>query len=144
VDIISELIADAGVSNFCVDAGGDMLYRNAENEPLRVGLENPEETSEAIGVASLLNASLCGSAGNRRSWAGFNHILDPRSLESPRHLKAVWVVAETALLADALTTALYFVPAEKLRQSFSFEYAIVDAEGGLSASKEFPAEFFYQ
>ncbi|MEK7633176.1 MAG: FAD:protein FMN transferase [Patescibacteria group bacterium] len=142
IDIVSDLIASEGIGSYCVDAGGDMRYRSDANAVLRVGLESPVSASQVIGVASVVNTSICGSAGNRRAWGAFNHILDPRSLSSPKHILAVWVVADSTLVADGLTTALMFVHPEALQPDFDFEYAIVYADLSLTHSKEFPGEFF--
>ncbi len=142
VDIISDLIEAEGINSYCVDAGGDMRYRSVVDEPLRVGLEHPIDTKQVIGVASIVNRSICGSAMNRRAWGDFHHVIDPRTLTSPKHVLAVWVVAETTMIADGLTTALMFATPHVLLQEFDFEYAIVHADLSLSVSSSFPAEFF--
>lgn len=141
VDIISTIIQKHGVVSFCVDAGGDMRHYNAKETPLRVGLENPDNTQQVVGIAELGNQSLCGSAGNRRAWAGYHHVISPHSLTSPTSVKAVWVVAPTAMEADGLTTALFFVPPSQLAQ-FYFEYAIVYADNSADISKHFPGQLF--
>jgi thiamine biosynthesis lipoprotein len=64
IDIVSEILHTEGVKHFCVDAGGDMFYSHPENKLLEVALENPNDTSEAIGIATIANESICGSAGN--------------------------------------------------------------------------------
>ncbi len=142
VDIIGEMLEKHGVQSFCINAGGDVLYRQRGRAVLEVGLEDPDDPSQVIGVARLANGSLCGSAGNRRAWSGFHHIIDPRSLRSPQHLKAVWVVADSTLLADGLATCLFFVPAQELANLYTFEYAIVHQNGALEQSGQFPADFF--
>ncbi len=141
VDLVGELLEEEGVREYTVDAGGDIRTRG-EGDALRVGLEHPFSNDEVVGVALLKNQSICGSAGNRRAWGEFHHIIDPRTLRSPRHLSAVWVVAEETFLADLLTTSLFFVEPEKLLQHFSFSYALLDSELRLLASPNFPAEFF--
>jgi thiamine biosynthesis lipoprotein len=140
VDIVSDLLANAGLNNYCVNAGGDMAIRTTK-QPLAIGLEHPAHEDEVIGVATVKNQSICGSAGNRRAWHGFNHVLDPRTNLSPSHLRAVWVVAETTLLADALTTALYFTDPDTLG-NYKFEYALLLEDYSLVYSENFPAEFF--
>ena len=70
VDIVGELLEENGVASYCVNAGGDIRHRSAEGEPFRVGLENPDQLDEVIGVATICNQSICGSAGNRRRWQG--------------------------------------------------------------------------
>lgn len=122
IDIVGEVLSKNGVRTFCIDAGQDILWRNAAGERKRVGLEHPQDFSKVVGVIELGNQSICGSAGNRRTWADYHHIIDPSTLLSPRHLLATWVVADTALLADALATALFFVQPEKLAPHFEFEW----------------------
>lgn len=139
-DIVAGVLLENGVNDFCINAGGDIVHHAAV--VARIGLEHPDQPGMAIGVAELDNQALCGSAGNRRNWAQYHHIIDPKRLESPRHIKAVWVAAKTGLLSDALTTALYFVEPQKLAGYFEFEYAIMTADNGLRRSASFPATFF--
>lgn len=141
VDIVAEILRDHGVEAFCVDAGGDILYRNTA-EPLRVGLENPDAEDEVIGVATITEGSICASAGNRRKWGTFTHIINPITKQSPTDIKATWVVAESGLLADGLATALSFTPAAELMETFSFSYALIRDGGTIESSRDFPAEFF--
>ncbi len=142
VDLVSELLEDHGLTSYCVDAGGDMRYRRLDGPPLRVGLEHPADPTQVIGVAELSNTSLCASAGNRRAWGDYHHILNPHTLTSPRHLQAVWVTAPTALIADALATALFFVDQSVLDGYYKFESALVHSGGSLQQSPGFPATFF--
>lgn len=143
VDIICELLESAGVKQYCVDAGGDIRVRlGGDVSPLGIGLENPTDTTQAIGVARMRRGAICGSAGNRRAWQGYHHIIDPHKLESPRHLQAVWVSAESAMVADGLTTALYFVAPDKLCKGFTFEFAMVHTGSRVEVSSGFPGEFF--
>lgn len=142
IDIVSELIEHSDIQNYTVDAGGDMRHRTTTRKPLRVGLENPADTAQVIGVANLQNQSLCGSAGNRRQWGNFHHILDPHSLTSPTHIVALWTMADTTLLADALSTCLFFVPPETLLKHYAFEYLILRPNFNVDASPGFPATLF--
>jgi thiamine biosynthesis lipoprotein len=142
VDIITKLIIAAGLNDFCVNGSGDMYYSLVDLDPHQVGLEDPDHIGEIIGVANLKNYSICGSASNRRRWTGYNHIIDPVKLESPGEIKAIWVVAETAMLADALTTALCFIHADKLKQYFDFECALVFNNREIVCSENFPGIFF--
>jgi len=141
VDIVAEVLRAHGVSRFCIDAGGDMRCEGLD-EPLRIGLENPQDFSEIVGVALLQNKALCGSATNRRAWGTYHHIIDPEALDSPRHIMAIWVIADSALLADGLATALFFVTPEKLLRDFSFSYVIVYADGSVVHSQDYTGELF--
>jgi thiamine biosynthesis lipoprotein len=142
VDIIGNLIEGYGVTKFCVNAGGDILNRNVSDNLSRIGLEHPLQSDEVIGIAQVENKSICGSAGNRRAWANFNHIINPKTKQSPNHILAIWVVADTTIVADALATALYFVDAKKLAQHYDFSYALVKNDLSLDKSDDFPASFF--
>lgn len=142
VDIVSEVIEGEGIASYCVDAGGDMHYRNTAGEKLKVGLEHPEDKTMVIGVAEILNQSLCGSAGDRRKWGDFHHIINPDTLSSPKDILAVWTMADTTILADILTTGLFFVEASILLKEFKFEYLIIYADFSMSKSAGFNAEIF--
>lgn len=144
VDLISQLLIDEGIRAFCVDGSGDMFYRQPSNEKLRVGLEHPLNTNEVIGVAEILNQSICGSAGNRRAWGQYHHIIDPRTLQSPVAILAVWVVANQTIIADALATCLFFDVPEKLAEQYDFEYLIMYQDTSIKRSAAFPAEIFVQ
>lgn len=141
VDIIGDLLADSGLTEFLINAGGDILYRSKTDEELRVGLENPQNTSEVIGVASIKNQSLCASAGSRRQWGKYHHLIDPQNLESPTEIIASWVIAPTTMLADGLATALFFVEPDKLTD-FDFSYARLHHDMSLERSKDFSAEIY--
>ncbi len=142
VDIIGQLLVEKNISSFCVDAGGDILYRSETQAALRVGLENPLDTSQVIGVLNIVNQSICGSAGNRRKWGEWHHIINPKTLSSPQNILAVWAVAETTILADGLTTCLYFVEPERLQAKFQFEYLILYSDFSVKKSPGFPAQLF--
>jgi thiamine biosynthesis lipoprotein len=141
VDLVAQELQSRGVGAYCIDAGGDMVCHGLD-EPLRIGLENPDDLSEVIGVAALAEGALCGSAGNRRAWGGFTHIMDPKKLTSPQHIKAVWAYAANALTADGLATALYFSDMEALHERFEFEHCMIYADGNVSISPGFPAKLF--
>ncbi len=142
VDIVGDILTKNGLKSFCIDAGGDMLYRNPENIALRVGLEHPADPKKVVGIASIVNQSLCGSAGNRRVWGDFHHIINPDTLTSPKHILAVWTVANSTIIADALTTALFFIDRETLTPHFDFESFILYADYSFQKSEGFSAEIF--
>jgi len=138
-DLVAAELQAAGFTKFCVDAGGDMVCSGL-SDPLKIGLEHPDDPSQVVGVAELQHGALCGSAGNRRAWAEYHHIMNPFTLDSPRDIKAVWATADNALTADGLTTALFFVDPAKLLQQFRFAYAIMYADGSVVVSSDFPAQ----
>jgi len=140
IDLVGEVLKAAGTAAYCIDAGGDILQKGLT--PIRVGLEDPEDTEKVVGVYPLKNGSICGSAGNRRAWGNFTHIINPKTLESPRGISAVWVTAKKALIADAIATCLFFVPADTLSDAYDFEYALIHADRSIERSAGFNAEMF--
>jgi FAD:protein FMN transferase len=140
IDIVGEILKQAGVENYCIDAGGDILYHNSES--LRVGLEHPLNSEQVIGVYTLSRGSMCGSAGNRRVWNDFTHIINPHTKVSPKDILAVWVVAKDALIADGLATCLFFVSPEKLSDGYDFDYLIMYSDSSIECSPHFVVELF--
>lgn len=142
VDLVSQILVEDGCESFCVDAGGDMYYRHATDEKIRIGLEHPLNTEQVIGVAEICNQSICGSAGNRRAWGQYHHIIDAHNLASPQNILATWVIAQKTIIADALATCLFFVSPEKLAENYDFEYLIMYKDCSITRSSAFPAEIF--
>lgn len=142
VDSVSQMLLGANICTYYIDAGGDILHRSANGEFLDIGLENPLNSEEAIGVVQLSNQSLCGSSGSKRKWENYHHLIDPDTLTSPTDILATWVIADSTLLADALATALFFVPAKQLSSEFRFEHCILFADFSLEQSAGMPVEIF--
>ena len=140
IDLVAKVLEENNIFEYCIDAGGDILHKNKTS--IRVGLENPENIKEVVGVYTLGNQSICGSAGNRRAWGNFTHIINPKTLSSPTDIIAVWVVAKTALLADTLATCLFFVPAQKFTDKYDFEYMLIKKDRSFEKSINFAGKMF--
>ncbi len=137
-DLVAQILLDAELLSFVVDAGGDIVCRGQT----RVGLEHPIRTDEAIGIATVTNGSICGSAINRRAWGEFHHIMNPVTLTSTRHLLATWVIADSGLIADALATCLFFCSPEVLKTVYDFEYVMMFADEHVEFSPDGRFELF--
>jgi thiamine biosynthesis lipoprotein len=140
VDIVAEMLRNEGMDAFVVDGSGDLIH--AGSEPLNVGLEHPLDPTLAIGVARVKGRALCASASNRRCWGAFHHVLDGRTGVPVRDVIATWVVADDALTADGLATALFFTDAERLAASFEFSFVRMFADGRAEISPNFDGELF--
>ncbi len=140
IDLVGEVLVMHGIDKYCIDAGGDILHKGSM--AIRIGLEDPENTNQAIGVYELNSRSICGSAGNRRAWGNFTHIMNPKTLVSPTEISAIWVVADHAILADAMTTCLFFVQPETLVKAYDFDYLIMFKDRSIEKSEGFVAELF--
>ena len=149
--------------DFLVNAGGDMrACFSKENSQIKVALENPFDTTQAIGVASIVSGALCASSNARRRWkvkdaSGFEsnliatHLINALDGIPACDLCASWayVPAKTcdfpAAYADAIASAL-FVSKEsdlqKIVQTTSAEFAVILPNYALRKTCAFPARFF--
>lgn len=140
VDLVGEILRDNGIERFVIDASGDLLV---SRQAIRVGLEHPLDPSLAIGVANVADRSICASGSNRRVWGdGLHHILDGRTGEPTRTIIATWAIADTALVADGLATALFFTDPVYLAETFDFQFVRMFASGQADHSTNFDGELF--
>jgi thiamine biosynthesis lipoprotein len=141
VDLVGELLWEAEADEFVIDASGDLLISG--RQPRRIALEHPLDPSLAIGVVELQSGSICASGSNRRVWGeGTHHIVDGRTGAPTREVIATWAIAETALTADGLATALFFTEPSILARAFSFSYVRMLASGQVEYSADLPGELF--
>lgn len=141
VDLLAEVLRGQGLTEFLIDASGDMLHSGPE--PLRIGLEHPYQPTQAIGVVELFNSALCASAANRRAWGdGLHHVLDGATGKPVGTVVATWSTATTAMEADALATALFLTDPASLEQSFDFDWLTVYSAGNAAFSAHFEGTLF--
>ena len=140
-DLLAETLLERGFSGCLVDASGDL--RHIGDTELTIGLEHPDDPTKVIGVAKLRGGGLCGSATNRRRWgADLHHIVDPRSGTPTTSVVAAWAVADTAMVADGLATALFFADPAALAEHFDFSFVRVLSGGRVEFSNNFDGEIF--
>ncbi len=141
VDLVAAVLRTAGSWDFTVDASGDLWHESPSS--LRVGLEDPAQPGFVIGEAQLSSGmSLCASSGSRRQWRGRTHLVDPATLDSPTEIVATWVTAPSALVADGVSTALFFVDPALLVGYLPFEYCILTADRLIRQSPGFPGKSY--
>lgn len=159
-ELSEELPADF---DFLVNAGGDMrACFSKENSQIKVALENPFDTTQAVGVASIASGALCASSNARRRWkvkdaSGFEsnliatHLINALDGIPACDLCASWAYVPSktcdfpTAYADALATAL-FVSKEsdlqKIVQNVGAEFAVMLPNHALRKTCAFPARFF--
>ncbi|MDP5228409.1 MULTISPECIES: FAD:protein FMN transferase [Arthrobacter] len=136
VDLVCEILLGAGLTDFLVDAGGDMRRHGGTSD--RIALENPFDTRQAIGVVELHDGALAASAVNRRAWGeGLHHVLDGLTGRPVRRVVASWVLAPDAMTADGLATALFFVPGVNLAERHDVHWLSVHSDGHAEGSPYF-------
>jgi thiamine biosynthesis lipoprotein len=141
VDLVADILDHHHITDFTVDASGDIAHRG--NTAERIALEHPRDPTRALGIANLHNACLAASAVNRRAWGdGLHHIIDALTGLPTASVEATFVVAHTAAEADGLATALFVASVENLSEQFSFEWVVMYSDGRLTSSPNFPGEVF--
>jgi len=97
--------------DFAIDAGGDLYLGglNPQGEPWAVGVRHPRNDGELIDRLRVSNQAVCTSGDYERG----EHILNPRTGEVSRLMASVTVVAQGAMLADALATAAFVLGLEE-------------------------------
>lgn len=170
-NILKDELGDDSLSDcdFLVNAGGDMrACFSDEDYQIKVALENPFDTTQAVGVASIASGALCASSAARRRWkvdasylgkdaSGFEsnliatHLINALDGVPSQKLSASWtyVPAKTCAFptayADALATAL-FVSQEndlqKIVQTAGAEFVVISPNYALRKTAAFPAYFF--
>lgn len=141
VDLIGAELESRGITGSMVDASGDLKVRGLAAQ--RIALEHPYDPKLAIGVVELADGALCASASNRRAWGdGLHHVLDGATGRPVQTVVASWAVASSAMQADGLATALFFVDHAKLAEEFDFASVRVHSDGRAEVSANFTGEIF--
>lgn len=90
-----------------IDFGGQLLVRGSH----RVAIADPADREKPVVELMLVDASLSTSSGSEKTFEvdgrRFSHIVDPRTGQALPPRGSVSVIAEDALTADILSTALY-------------------------------------
>jgi FAD:protein FMN transferase len=108
IDLAARELAPLG--NFSIDAGGDIYVagRNEAGTAWRIGVRHPRQPEAVAAVLHVSDLAVCTSGDYERPAAtGGHHIVNPRSGQSPLDVASVTVVAPNAMLADALSTAVF-------------------------------------
>lgn len=141
VDLLAAELRSNGHKTFLIDASGDLLYCGPD--AITVALEHPYDPTQAIGTIPVSGGALCASASNRRAWGdGLHHVLDGTTGRPVTTAVATWTTAASTLLADALATALFFVPGAELERTFDFSWLTVFSDGSAAYSAGFEGTLF--
>ncbi|MCQ2973802.1 MAG: FAD:protein FMN transferase [Bacteroidales bacterium] len=138
VDVVCDWFKENGYTDYLVEIGGETRScgLNSIGEPWRVGIERPidgvTENDRVIQtVVPLSGKSLCTS-GNYRNYfiedgIKYSHELDPNTGYPKRDsLLSVAIVANTAVFADGLATAVMVLGLDK---GYSLVDSLPDTEG---------------
>lgn len=141
IDMVCDILFSEGVDEFIVDASGDI--RHAGIWDLPVGLQHPSEADHVVGVVDLKNGALCASARNKRNWVNWAHdTINAGSRIALQSVIATWVIADNAMTADGLATALFFTDVNDLMQDFKFSSVRMFSDGTIEKTENFEGELY--
>lgn len=154
IDLLGGLLGS--FPEFVIDAGGDLLAHTSN--PIRVALEDPDDSSRAVGVAEIRDGAFCASAPSRRHWEvavderthlAIHHLLNAIDGLPAQQMEATWIAVRSTsvadyptAVADGLATALFVADPNELSSTFAFDCATLDADRHATISAGFPGRFF--
>ena len=101
----------SGLAGFAINAGGDVLARgvNPDGESWQIGVRHPRRHDELLASLRISDGAVCtsGDYERRQSAGAGHHIIDPVYGSSADSAISATVVAPTAIVADALSTAVF-------------------------------------
>jgi FAD:protein FMN transferase len=100
VDRAAGILDAAGVPDFAINAGGDMVVRGG---PWRVGIQHPLERDAIAKALELSDVALATSG----EYARGQHIVDPHTGLRPKGVLSVSVLGRDLGTADAYATAAF-------------------------------------
>jgi len=119
VDCAASFLLHEGLDSWLFHGGYSSVLvhgPHAGRDGWPVGLRNPLIPHERLGTLLLCDQALSTSGSNvqyfRHEGQRYGHILDPRTGWPPSHLLSVTVLAPTAAVADALSTAFFVAGVE--------------------------------
>jgi len=122
LDRVAELLVERESDAWLLHGGHSSLLARGNHNALDgwpVGIGNPLFTDQRLGTIVLRNCAMSTSGSNiqhfRHQGRRYGHILDPRSGWPVDGMLSVTVLAPTAAVADALSTAFFVVGVEKTR-----------------------------
>ena len=115
-----QIFKECGVKSGLVSLGGNVqaLGTKTDGTAWQIAIENPDKSSDYIGVVSVKDKAVITSGGYERYFEKngktYHHILDPETgYPAESGVKSVTIVSDDGTLADALSTSLFVMGKEK-------------------------------
>jgi thiamine biosynthesis lipoprotein len=149
-DRIAEYLRERGLTKALLNFGGNVVSIGSrwDGKPWNVGLHHPD-SAERDGIFAVLGSvddcvvtSGAYERGFELDGVRYHHILDPRT-GWPAELKltSVTLVGQDAMLADALSTAIFIMDVEagiELAGSYGYSVVLLDIAGSVRFTKGLP------
>ena len=115
VDRAVEILRSRGVRDFMIQSGGDLFVSGTRGDrPWRVGIRDPRGPADrTIATFDLTDGTFSTSGDYERFFIKdgrrYHHILDPDTGDPARGCQSVTIVAESAAIADGLSTGVFIL-----------------------------------
>jgi thiamine biosynthesis lipoprotein len=134
VDRAAEILDNAGVCEYAVNAGGDMRLRGT----WRLGIQHPRERLAVAAVIETADSAVATSGAYARG----AHIVDPRTGGAPEGVLSVTITGPELATADAYATAAFAMGPERgphwTARLRGFEAMTILADGRVLKTPGFP------
>jgi thiamine biosynthesis lipoprotein len=116
IDRAGVTLEDAGYKNYIVYGGGDLLVSGRHpDRPWKTGIQDPDDPGSYFAVIDVTDAAVVTSGDYERYFTKggkrYHHILDPKTGFPARGARSVTVLADRAVYADGMATALFVMGA---------------------------------
>lgn len=143
IDKIYNFLREKSIDEILINGGGDIRFFSKKREYIDIGLENPINADEVIGIYKLKSSmSICGSSTLRRAWNGKNHIVDTVQKDGTKENISSWIVSDNAKLSDLLATIFLIPGFEEFELPNNFEYLLIDSNMHAYYSDSFKDRLF--
>lgn len=142
-DVLTGILKEAGITSALLDLGGNVqvIGTKPDGSKWRLGLRNPFDAEEYLGVIEIADAAVVTSGSYERYFIGedgkrYGHIIDPATgCPAESGLASVTIVAKEGKLCDVLSTSLFIMGREKAeaywREHGGFDMILITDEGEL-------------
>ncbi|MFC1497302.1 FAD:protein FMN transferase [Verrucomicrobiota bacterium] len=116
VDVCYRRLEKMNAENIMINLGGNIRCRglSRKGKPWRIGVKNPFEQSQIIGIITLSKGMSVATSGHYERFVTiegkrYAHIIDPRTGYPAEGVAGVTVICNNAVEADAMSTALFIL-----------------------------------
>ena len=143
-----EILKKHGVQHAMINAGGDirLIGKHGEND-WHIGIRDPRHKDKIIATLSLHgDVSIVTSGDYERYFIAhgqrYHHILNPQTGWPSYNSQSVTVIASTATLADAWSTALFVLGKKGIQtaEKLPLQALIIDSSGQIYHTKGMPID----
>lgn len=143
VDNAIQLIKKCGIKNALVSAGGDSRILGDKNgTPWVMGIQHPRNKDQVVVSLPLSNTAISTSGDYERffiqSGKRYHHIIQPTNGRPVEHTWSASILADDALVSDALSTSAFVMGTQKALQLVNSlgntEAIIIDSNGKMHYS----------